>query len=226
MKSNMKINKKDIWVVIPAHNEEKTIEKVIGKIKKYLTNIVVIDDGSIDNTHNLAKKSKVTVLKHLLNLGKGAALKTGCDYAIKQNAKILVVLDADGQHDPAEIPNFIKNLKNKDIVFSYRKQYKKMSLVLKFGNHFINQTTKLLYGINLKDTQSGYRAFTVDSYKKIRWNASDYSMESEMITNVSKHNLKYIEIPIKTIFSDKYKGTTVLDGIKIVFDMVWWRLTK
>lgn len=217
---------KNVWAAIPAYNEEKNIVSVIGGVKKYIKNIVVVDDGSKDDTYNLAKKSKVVVLGHIVNLGKGAALKTGCDYAVKHGAKILVAIDADMQHEPTEIPNFLYALKNNDIVFSYRKFYKKMPPLLKFGNWFINHATKLLYRLSLKDTQCGYRAFTADAYKKIRWNALDYSMESEMITNVGKHHLKYAEIPIQTIYSDKYKGTTPMDGIKIVLNMILWRLSK
>ena len=220
----MKAN--DLWIVIRAHNEEKRINEVIQKTKKYAKNIIVVDDGSRDNTYKIAAKLKVTVLKHIINLGKGAALKTGCDYAVKKGAKKLIVLDADTQHDPKEIPKFIKNLNKADIVFGYRQLNKEMPFILKSGNWLIRSVTKALYNIDLKDTQSGYRAFTAKAYKKIRWRASDYSMESEMITKAGKHHLKYKEIPIQTIYGDKYKGTTIIDGIKIVMNLIWWRLTK
>jgi len=213
------------YVIVPAYNEGKRIANVIKQIKKYAKNIIMVDDGSKDDTYNIAKRTGVDVLKHLINLGKGAALKTGCDYAIKKGATNLVVMDADGQHDPSEIPHFINNLNKVDIVFGYR-DLKKMPLISKFGNWFINKSTKLLYSLDLKDTQTGYRAFRSSCYKKIRWRAIDYSIESEMIANVWKYNYKYKEIPIKTIYKDKYKGTTVLDGIKIVFNMILWKLKK
>ena len=217
--------KNNVYVIIPAYNEGKRILEVIKQAKNYAKNIVVVDDGSKDETCNIAEKTGVDVLNHIINLGKGAALKTGCDYAVSNGAKKLIVMDADGQHNPSEIPHFLKSLNDADIVFGYR-QLKEAPLVFKFGNRFINLSTKLLYGLNLKDTQSGFRAFTNSCYKKIRWKANDYSMESEMIANVGKHNLKYKEIPIKTIYRDKYKGTTVLDGIKIVFNMILWKIKK
>jgi len=220
----MEINK--IWAVIPAYNEEKTIAGIIKETKRYIDKIIVVDDGSKDNTSKAAKESNVLVLRHVVNLGKGAALKTGCDFAIKNNAKIIVALDADAQHDPREIPKFLENIKNNDIVFGYRKLNKNMPLILKFGNWFINKTIKFLYGVNIKDSQCGYRAFTSKAYKKIRWNASDYSMESEMIAKTGRHNLRYKEVPIQTIYSDKYKGTTILDGVKIVLNMILWRFIK
>ena len=217
---------KDVWVVIPAYNESKKIFDVIQKTKKYCSNIIVVDDGSKDNTFEIAKKTNVIVLKHIINLGKGAAVKTGCDFALKKGAKKMVLIDSDGQHDPSEIHKFLKALDNVDIVFGYRRFDKNMPFILKIGNNSINFVTKLLYGVDLKDTQCGYRALTAKVYKKIRWKANDYSMESEMIANIGKRHLKYKEIPIKTIYSNKYKGTTIFDGIKIVFDMFLWRLKK
>jgi len=213
-------------VVIPAHNEEKHLQDTIKKVKKHQIEVIVVDDGSRDQTKNIAKKEGVIVLSHSVNLGKGAALKTGCDYAIRQGFQQIVVLDGDGQHDPEKIPEFLANLKKYDLVFGYRELSQNMPVILRFGNWFINKTTKLLYKINLNDTQCGYRAFTAETYKKIRWQAADYCMESEMIANAGKYQLKYTQIPIQTIYADKYKGTTVADGIKIVLRMISWRILK
>ncbi len=219
-------NLNKVWVVIPAHNEEKHIEKVIKETKKFAKNILVVDDGSKDKTSALAEKAGIVVLRHIVNLGKGAALKTGCEFAIKKGAEKIVVLDADGQHDPKEIPEFVKALDNADIVFGYRRLNRNMPFVLRYGNWFIFFMTKLLFGLKIVDTQCGYRAFTSNAYNKIKWNAVDYSMESEMVANVGKAHLKYSQIPIETIYSDKYKGTTVIDGVRIVLNMVWWRFSR
>ncbi|MBI2658915.1 glycosyltransferase family 2 protein [Candidatus Woesearchaeota archaeon] len=218
----MKIS--DVWAVIPARNEQKNIADVIKKTKRYVGNVVIVDDGSTDSTREFAEKSGAIVLGHIVNLGKGAALKTGCDYAFKNGAKYVIVLDADSQHKPEDIPRFIGKLQKYDIVFSYRKASGKMPIVLRFGNWFISNVVKVLYGIGLNDTQCGFRAFSKEAYKKIRWNASDYSMESEMISRAGKQSLKYVQIPIQTIYSDKYKGTTILDGMRIVTNMFWWKL--
>lgn len=218
----MEISK--IWAVVPAYNEEKNIAGIIRKAKKYVDEVIVVDDGSKDRTKEAAEKANAVVLRHIVNLGKGAALKTGCDFAAKKGAKFMVALDADAQHNPDDIPRFIEKLKKYDMVFSYRKASRKMPLVLRFGNWFISNVARVLYGVKLNDTQSGYRAFSKKAYKKIRWNASDYSMESEMISRAGKQKLKYVQIPIKTIYSDKYKGTTIIDGIKIVLSMFWWKL--
>jgi glycosyltransferase involved in cell wall biosynthesis len=218
--------KNDVFVIIPAHNEKRHISKIIRRAKRQSSNIIVVDDGSDDNTSELAEKAEAVVLRHIVNMGKGAALKTGCDYSIKKGARRLVVLDADGQHKPEDIPRFLEALEKADIVFGSRVRRGKMPFVFKFGNSFINKVNDILFGIRLKDTQSGFRAFTADAYKKIRWDSQSYSVEAEMIANVGRKNLKYSEIFIKTIYSDRYKGTTVLDGVKIVLNMVWWRLTR
>ena len=213
-----------IFAVIPAFNEEKSIPKIIRKARKFAGKVIVVDDGSKDRTSEVAKKAGAIVLRHVVNLGKGAALKTGCDFALKNKAQYIVAIDADAQHKPEDIPRFIEKLKRYDIVFGCRKFSSKMPFVLKFGNWFIAEVTWLLYGIKLNDTQCGFRAFSGEAYKKVRWNAIDYAMESEMIARAGKQRLKYVQIPIETIYSDRYKGTTVIDGMKIVLNMIWWRI--
>jgi glycosyltransferase involved in cell wall biosynthesis len=217
---------KDLFVIIPAYNEQKHISSVIRKVKRYASNIIVVDDGSSDKTSELAKKEGVPVLRHIVNLGKGAALKTGCEYSVANGAKRLIFIDSDGQHQPEEIPQFVKALKDADIVFGSRSLNKKMPFVLRFGNWFINKVNDTLYGVKLRDTQSGYRAMTSAAYQKIKWKSTNYSVESEMIANTGKQRLKYKEITIKTIYSDNYKGTTVIDGVKIVLNMLWWKISR
>ena len=132
------MTKSKSWIVIPAYNEARNISKVIDNTRKFAHQIILVDDGSKDKTYEKVNKKKgVTALKHIVNLGKGAALKTGCDYAVLQGAQRIVVLDADGQHDPKEIPKFLRQLDKHDIVFGYRKLNKKMPFLMKLGNRSI-----------------------------------------------------------------------------------------
>lgn len=219
--------KEDVWVIIPIHNEEKNISNVISKCRKYVNNVVVVDDGSTDNSYSTAKNSGAIMLRHIVNLGKGAALKTGCDFVVKNkknNAKILIFIDGDGQHDADIIPVFIEKLKNSDIAIGVRRFDKKMPFIMRFGNNFINFIINLLFHVKISDSQSGYRAVWAVKYKQIRWKAQDYSMESEMIANIGKHRLKYSQISIPTIYNDEYKGTTVIDGARIVYNIIKWKL--
>jgi glycosyltransferase involved in cell wall biosynthesis len=217
------------YIIIPAYNEQKHIGSVVKKIREQgFSKIIVIDDGSDDKGACAAEAEKAgaTVLRHIINMGKGCALRTGCDYASRQGATHLVFIDADGQHDPKEIPRFLDALKKTDIVFGSRKYDTRMPAVMRFGNNFINTVVLLIYGLKLKDTQSGFRAMTAEAYRKVRWKANDYSVESEMIANASKHDLKYREITIENIYPEKYKGTTIFDGVKIVFSMIWWKINR
>lgn len=220
------ISNKDFWVIVPAHNEADSIGSVLDNIKKYANNIIVVDDGSTDSTAEIAEKSGAICLKHMINLGKGAAVKTGCDFAVEKGAEYLILIDADAQHDPKEIPNFLAALENNDIVLGYRKLNKNMPFIFRFGNSFINSVTSFLYRISIKDSQCGYRAMTSSAYQKLRWDADDYFMESEMISKLRKTKLRYAQLPIQTVYADKYKGTTIFDGIKIVFKLISWRLFK
>lgn len=214
---------KDV-IIIPAYNEEEKIAEVITEVQKYSSNIIVVDDGSTDNTFDKAKEKGCLTLRHRVNLGKGAALRTGCDFAVRNGAQKVVVMDADGQHQADEIPLFLNVLNETDLVVSYRKVGKNMPCVLKFGNGVINTTLNFLCGTKIKDSQCGYRAFTADSYRKIRWNTSDYFMETEMLIKASKKKLNYKQIPIETIYNDNYKGTTVIDGVKIFLKIIGGRI--
>ena len=218
--------KTKIWAIIAAYNEAKNIKKVVLETKNYLDHLVVVDDGSKDSTGEYAEEAGALVLSHSINLGKGAALQTGAEYAIRKGARYLIFIDGDGQHDPKEIPRFLALLKHYDIVFGRRIFTKAMPSIMRMGNIIISTAIRWLYHIHLKDTQCGYRAMSVAAYKKIKWTVADYSVESEMIANVGNAHLTYKELPIENIYPERYKGTTVLDGIKIVANLFFWRLRR
>lgn len=214
----------NVAVIIPAYNEEKHVGKVIEKTIAQGYTPIVVDDGSKDATSKVAQEAGATVLTHIVNLGKGAAAKTGCEWAVKQKAEVIVLMDADGQHKPEDIKRFLKALDKKDIVFGYRRLDTKMPIVMRFGNWAINTTSGIVNKLWLKDTQSGYRAMSAEAYKKIRWQSADYGMESEMIAKAAKRHLRYAQIPIATIYHDNFKGTTIMDGLRIVGRLLKWRI--
>ena len=211
--------------VIPAYNEEKRIRAVVSETLKYVDKVVVVNDGSTDSTAQQATVRGVVVLSHAINVGKGAAVRTGCDYALSLGATQLVLLDGDGQHEPHEIPRFAQHLASHDIVFGSRTRSKKMPALMRLGNWGLTMMSKVLFGIAVEDSQGGYRAMTADAYRTVRWDSSDYGMESEMIVRAGVAKLSFTEIPIKTIYHDRYKGTGVVDGIKIGLSLLKWRLT-
>lgn len=215
-----------VYVIIPAYNEEKNISEVILHAKKYCKNIIVVDDGSKDGTSKVSEKMGVEVVRLNQNRGKGAALRMGAGKALEDGADVLVFIDADRQHDPHEIPVFLEKLKGVDIVFGSRRRTKHMPSVYRLGNFILTHMAKFLFGVNIHDTQSGYRAMTADAYRKIKWKSDDYSAETEMIANVGKHKLKYAETFVQTVYHDTKKGTTVMHGVKIALDMLMWRIRR
>lgn len=215
-----------VAVIIPAYNEEKHIAEVIIGTKQYVNYIFVIDDGSKDKTSEYAKKAGAVVLRHIVNMGKGVALKTG--FEATSNFDVIITLDGDGQHDPKEIPRLLKFLEEQqaDIVIGGRKLNLNMPVIFRLGNYALHKAFDLFFGASIHDTQSGYRAFRKGVYEKIKWETSGYSVETEMLIKARKIGLKCIEIPIDTVYLDTVKGTTILDGMKIFLDMVIWKFKR
>ena len=212
-------------VLIPAKDESKRIQDVINRIDKTIIDVVVVDDGSKDNTSQIAKDCGAVVLRHKINLGKGIALRTGCEYAIRKGYKKIVFLDADGQHPPELIPKFLGALDEADLIFGCR-EFRAIPLILRLGNWGLSFAIRILYGINIPDTQCGYRAINSKIYDKIKWESSGYEVESEMIINTAKAKVLNSSLKIDTIYKDKYKGTIILDGLKIGFNLIKWKLKK
>lgn len=215
--------------VIPAMNEAGRIGPVIEAARKHADRVIVVDDGSTDETLNVAQRAGARVFRHGVNLGKGAALKTGCLAATRLGAEIIVILDADGQHDPEDIPKLAEPIEagRADVVFGARTEVTsgKMPLLFTFGNWFLSFSVKALFGAALRDTQSGFRAFRSDCMDRLLWESSDYAVETEMITRGVRAGLRFHEVEIRSSYEEKYKGTTVFDGLKIFANLLLWRLT-
>jgi len=177
-------------VIIPAYNEEKHIREVIRRVKHSVpkATIIVVSDGSKDRTVKIASDEGIIVINKKQNHGKGYVARIGCDYAYNKNYEQLILIDADGQHQPEDIPRLLKALEKADIVFTYRVG-KKQPTLYRFGNWGLNIMSLILYGITIKDTQSGMRAMNRKAYKQVRWKSNGYAMESEMI--IRSKNLRY-----------------------------------
>ena len=214
-----------ICAVIPAYNEEENIAEVVKKTREHVDSVIVVDDGSEDDTAHIAEMMGATVVSHLVNMGKGFALETGIEKALENGSDILVTIDADNQHDPKDIPRLSNILinENLDIVFGSRSLDGDMPLILKFGNWWLCKSAQLLFGTKVTDSQSGFKAFRRDAYEKLKWRSSHYSVDSEIIMNAGTNKLRHKQIPIKTLYNCNHKGTTVIDGIRIFLNMLLWR---
>ncbi|MCD6478158.1 MAG: glycosyltransferase family 2 protein [Candidatus Aenigmarchaeota archaeon] len=215
------MSSKKVFAVIPGYNVEKTVGNVVRETKKYVDEVIYVDDGSFDNSAKVAKKEGVLVIKYKPNMGKGFALRTGFKTAIRLGADVIITLDSDGQHYPKYIPKFLKILDmGYDVVVGSRYAGRfytfPRNVIGNFGLNFI--TNFLSYGPQnlfrhkwLGDTQSGYRAFRVEALKKMNLTSNRYEIEGELTFEIAKNNLKVKEIPIIT--KAKIKGVTIMDGI-------------
>ena len=227
----MKTDKK-IYIVLPSFGEENIIQKVIKDIRAQgYENIIVVDDGSQDNTFQKAKETGVTTLKHPINRGKGAATQTGIDAALLLGADTVVTMDSDGQHNPKEIKLLLEPLlKNEaDVTIGSRMlNGKDMPKTRRIMNTLANVITYIFFGIYVSDSQSGFRAYTKKVLKGVYTHLDRYEYESEMLGQVKKQRIK--EIPIQVIYSDhsynKYSGIKnfspqgLLNGIAMVVRMI------
>ena len=223
----LSLEKSDIWVIIPGYNEEKYIARVLKKTLEITRNIVVVDDGSQDQTATIAQKIVPHVLQHQVNMGKGAAMKTGTEYAFqKLNAEAVIFMDADDQHNPLELLEFIKQLKKgHSVIFGIRKFSEKDMPFHRFlGNKIASALVSLLFHNYIPDIPSGFKAFTKDSYRKIRWKSQGYEVEMEIAVNVAKARLPYTTVEIETIYHDFDKGMNILDGLAVLFNLLKWRI--
>ncbi len=203
-----------IIAVIPAYNEERTIGYVVEKTRKYVDKIIVIDDCSKDSTHEIARNLDVILIKHRENMGLGSSLRDGFSKAMELAGSndIIITLDADGQHDPADIPKFIEKIgEGFDFALGER-DLRKYPLRKKFGNFFLNLATNFISGTHLKDTESGFRAFRVSALKKLYLKARRYEIAVEIIFEAGRNGLRAanvkIDVPVYV------KGVGVSDGIK------------
>ncbi len=215
-----------VMAVVPAYNESRYIQQSVEAIQNYVDKVIVVNDGSRDDTAEKARKTGATVLTHIINMGLGFSLRTGAEAAVKDGADVIVTIDGDGQHDASEIPKLVKVLEeeNLDIVIGCRPQSKDMPFIKKAGNLGIFIIEKTLFGAEVVDTQSGFRVFRASAWPKLRWNSDRYEVSSEIVKNIGLNRLRFKEVPIRTIYNEKYKGTSIFDGLKIGGRMVLWKL--
>ena len=218
-----------IFCVIPAYNEASNIIAVINNVKPIVDRVVVVDDCSDDNTYLLAKQQNIIALKHIINLGQGAALKTGTEYAIKKFADIIIHFDADNQFQAEEIPEMIKPLieAQAETVLGSRFLSKtsdlpglKKNLIMPLAR----LTNRLFFNIRLSDPQSGFRALSREAVKKIKINNDRMAHCSEILHQLFKNKIKTVEVPITVIykeFGQKFSG-----GIRIIKDLAIKKIIK
>lgn len=223
------MNPQSIYVVIPAYNEEKVIQAVIAEIRAAgYQNIIIIDDGSQDDTFKKAQAAGVTALHHRLNRGKGAATKTGVEAAKLLGADIIITMDGDGQHNPQDIANLIEPIKKNhcDVVLGTRlKNPEGMPWYKILANKIGNLVTWYFYGLYVSDSQSGFRAYSRHAAELINTKTDRYEYDSEVIREIYLYKLKYQEVPIEVRYTEYSMGKvhkqSFENGLKTLYKIIW-----
>jgi glycosyltransferase involved in cell wall biosynthesis len=196
-----------VCVVIPAYNAQSTIGSVLEKMQALKIDTIVVDDGSLDETKQVASAHGVHLLEHPHNLGKGAALRTGFRYLLQKDYEVVITLDADGQHDPSEIPFLLRifqGVKPDILVASRAGEFGRMTFLRRFWNRLGAKAVARLCHSDITDSQSGFRLIRTDVLREIDLSTSGFELELELLIKSCKKGFSVLSIPINT---QKVDGT-------------------
>ena len=220
-----------VFIVVPAYNEEKNIGRVLRDLfSQGFQNVVVVDDGSSDNTYIEAKKLGVIVLRHEINRGQGAALQTGNEYVLSQGAEIIVHFDADRQFTASDIGSAIGKMKKDqvDVILGSRFldnrsqdiPWSKKNVFLPLGRFFQN----FFSGIKLTDVHNGFRLLSRRAAEQITISQSGMAHNSEIVEQIKRYDLRYMEYPVAVTYNEYGQG--VGGGMKIIRDLIIDKFVK
>ena len=222
-------DKKATYVILPAYNEATRIQPVIEEIAQKGYKMVIVNDGSSDNTLEVVKQSQkkypknIYIYSHMINRGVGVAMQTGFDAVLRYNPKYIINMDSDGQHSADDLENVLEPLVTgkAEAVIGVR-PLKDMPLSRNIANSIMNLLTRIFYNVNVSDSQTGFRAITLDALKKININARGYLISSEFIREVNDNKIPFAEVPIQTIYTPETqaKGTNFTEAFKILIQMI------
>jgi glycosyltransferase involved in cell wall biosynthesis len=222
----------NVFIIVPAYNEQEVIRDVLKGLLQYPYKIVVVDDGSVPSLQQpLSDLNGIIYIRHKVNLGQGAALQTGIDYALRHNAAYIVTFDADGQHSAADIERLLAPLQKKEAVVALGSRFLGKNMhnapasrtrLLKAGrwvNYFFT-------GLYLSDAHNGLRAMTREAASKIRLKENRMAHATEFLFAIRKYKLAYKEVAATVLYTDysRAKGQSVFNSIRIFFDLVLHKL--
>lgn len=201
--------------IIPAYREGLQIGSVVRQALEYASEVLVVDDGSDDDTAANARAAGAKVVRHERNRGKGCAIATGLRWACEGEYDVAVTLDGDGQHNPGEIPRLLERLgRGADIVIGCRMNRPDgMPADRLFTNHFMSAVLSILTKHRVRDTQSGFKAVRVDKVRRLDLRTSRFDWESELIIKAARRGLRLREVDIESIYRNHHRSK-----IKVISD--------
>lgn len=226
------VSRAQMYVVIPAYNEGPVISRVVSEVKRAGYAVLVVDDGSSDATAEEARAAGAGVITHPFNLGQGAALQTGIDYAVVQGAEVIVTFDADGQHRVSDIARLAEALVQERADFAlgsrFLGQAPNLPPLRRLLLHAATAFTRLTTGLQVTDTHNGLRAMTRRGAAAIRLRQNRMAHASEWLSQIAASGLRYVERPV-TIEYTAYslaKGQSLGDAVLILLDLFARRLYR
>jgi glycosyltransferase involved in cell wall biosynthesis len=222
-----------VWVVVPAYNEGGAISETLASVASMRYRVVVVDDGSTDDTAQRAHQAGAVVLRHFCNLGQGAALQTGISYALRQPGTAYVVtFDADGQHDAADIPRLLAPIVCGECDVALASRFAPGGVVQdipaekKFLLRLAIALARATTGLALTDTHNGLRAFTADAARQLSISQNRMAHASEILSQIASRKLRYREVPATVRYTEysRSKGQPLSNGLNILWEILMARI--
>lgn len=212
---------------IPCYNEALSVGSVVLKARRYVDEVLVIDDGSTDDTRAIAKEAGAIVITHQKNAGKGAAVKTALEYTRVRGFDYLVLLDGDGQHDPDEIPDLLTPVKEGDadlVIGSRFLDSRKSSIPFyrRIGQRVLTTMTNMDSHVKTTDSQSGFRVLGRRAIQHFTLDSEGYSVESDMIATLAENGVRIREVPVSVKYDvpNKHKKHPVTHGLSVLSTII------
>lgn len=221
-----------VWIVIPAYNEGAVLGEVLKSVMRVYPNVVLVDDESADQTALIAKHAGAHVVRHPVNLGQGAALQTGFEYALAAGASHIVTFDADGQHDIADVGVMLERLQGSGADLALGSRFMGATIGMKRSRRWLLRAatafTVATTGLKLSDCHNGLRVLTAHAARKLALRQNRMAHASEILGNIRRSGLSFIEVPVTISYTEysRHKGQSFGDAFTICRDLFAMRLMQ
>jgi glycosyltransferase involved in cell wall biosynthesis len=227
MQSSANASHDEIWVVVPVFNEEPVVREVIGALVATFAHVVCIDDGSTDGSADAARAAGACVVRHPVNLGQGAALQTGFEYALKDpRMRWVVTFDADGQHQASDVEAMLEKAQSDDLQVVFGSRFLDSSSQLRGFRKVVIRTaalwTNLTTGTSLTDAHNGLRVIRRDVVERLNLTQNRMAHASQLVAQVGQSGARYAECPVTVLYTDysKAKGQSLWNAVNIVTELL------